>query len=390
MFKKSNSVKQIAKEISSSPRLENLMRATSQNPRLLVALDELCKLDLDEVAITRTIKTARSGEFADLVTSPTCQRVLDISRNTSGEPKIQSAVGRLMSHLSSGEVDIETINLCNNIASSDSGDWRAINKALLRVSSMPEEVRMILREISVDAPEVLKKIGFFAHLFRRTTYWEDLFASRATAAWLEDEKFKRSYNAGAKISVWGNDIRWRVYTLLQAAVLANRVEGDFVECGTDRGGTAMCVIDYVGIDAFHDRDFFLFDTFAGLDHELMTTKEKELSRLTEDRYPDVFELVSKTFSENSFVKIVRGPIPKTLPEFKGNKVAYLHIDMNVALPERAAFEYFWPMLSPGAPVIFDDYAFPFHVEQKKSLDEAAAALGTTIMMLPTGQGICWK
>jgi hypothetical protein len=64
--------------------------------------------------------------------------------------------------------------------------------------------------------------------------------------------------------------------------------------------------------------------------------------------------------------------------------------MNVVLPEVAALRFFWPLLLPGAPVIFDDYGFPRHSAQRIALDELAKELGTQIMMLPTGQGLLWK
>jgi len=64
--------------------------------------------------------------------------------------------------------------------------------------------------------------------------------------------------------------------------------------------------------------------------------------------------------------------------------------MNIAKPERAAIEFFWPKLVPGAVVILDDYGWvPFRA-QKDALDEFAANVGVEIMTLPTGQGLLIK
>ncbi len=219
---------------------------------------------------------------------------------------------------------------------------------------------------------------------------EDGVATIADTEWVDEPKFKNAYEAGRLISVWGHDIRFRAYTLMKAAERAAKLEGDFVECGVDRGGTATCVLNYVGADKFANRNFYLFDTYEGLVAEQLTDEEKQTTRITESRYPNMLEQVRKNFSAYPFVRIVPGAVPHTLPEFKGNKIAYLHIDMNAAYPEVAAFEHFWPMLSPGAPVIFDDYGFPFHAPQKRALDEMARKLGTEIMMLPTCQGLTWK
>ena len=71
-------------------------------------------------------------------------------------------------------------------------------------------------------------------------------------------------------------------------------------------------------------------------------------------------------------------------------VAFLHIDMNCAYPERAAFEHFWGLLSPGAIVLFDDYAYFAYENAAEAINSAAASLGADVMSLPTGQGLIIK
>ena len=226
--------------------------------------------------------------------------------------------------------------------------------------------------------------------FKQSKYIEDSLASVADAHWLEEARFRGAYRAGKSISVWKEDIRWRVYTLLKCAEKSANLEGDFVECGVDRGGTAMCVMHYLKSKAFKGKKFYLFDTFQGLDVSQLSEEELALTRIEDGRYPNVLAEVEANFSTRKFTKIIPGAVPETLSAFKGKKVAYLHIDMNVAYPEVAALEFFWPLLVKGAPVIFDDYGFPYHSIQRKALDEAAERLGTSIMMLPTCQGLMWK
>ena len=50
-------------------------------------------------------------------------------------------------------------------------------------------------------------------------------------------------------------------------------------------------------------------------------------------------------------------MPEVLAGLGIAQVAFLHIDMNCAYPERAALEHFWDRLAPGAMVLFDDYAY---------------------------------
>jgi hypothetical protein len=90
------------------------------------------------------------------------------------------------------------------------------------------------------------------------------------------------------------------------------------------------------------------------------------------------------------VKIVQGVVPEVLPSTGIGRVAFLHLDMNCAYPERAALEYFWERLSPGGVVLFDDYAYFGNETLAQGIDTAVKALGTEVLALPTGQGLIAK
>jgi hypothetical protein len=72
------------------------------------------------------------------------------------------------------------------------------------------------------------------------------------------------------------------------------------------------------------------------------------------------------------------------------KTRTARLDMNCTLPERAALEYFWDRLSPGAIVLFDDYAYFGNDSLADAIDSAALSLGTAVLSLPTGQGLIIK
>jgi hypothetical protein len=100
--------------------------------------------------------------------------------------------------------------------------------------------------------------------------------------------------------------------------------------------------------------------------------------------------VRANFSQLKNVQIIQGPVPDTLGAVDTQKIAYLHLDMNCASPEVAAFNYFWEGLVPGAFVLFDDYAYHSFEPQKSALDAAAATKVLKIVSLPTGQGLLIK
>ena len=86
----------------------------------------------------------------------------------------------------------------------------------------------------------------------------------------------------------------------------------------------------------------------------------------------------------------QGTVPEVLDTVSFGNVAFLHLDMNCALPEKAALEFFWDRLSPGGMILLDDYAYFGHESQTDAIDEVSTRLGFQILSLPTGQGLIVK
>ena len=58
----------------------------------------------------------------------------------------------------------------------------------------------------------------------------------------------------------------RLNSLIDAVsyITGNRIEGDFVECGTWKGGSVMCMQKKLIELNQTDRNFWVFDTFEGM------------------------------------------------------------------------------------------------------------------------------
>jgi len=56
------------------------------------------------------------------------------------------------------------------------------------------------------------------------------------------------------------------------------------------------------------------------------------------------------------------------------------------IPETAALRHFWPRISTGGIVLFDDYAYFAITNRPKRLTKYSS-LGAEILILPTGQGL---
>jgi O-methyltransferase len=220
----------------------------------------------------------------------------------------------------------------------------------------------------------------------RTAFFEDGLLTVTNADFRKQPAFAHAYAAAKATGSFANwDVRWRIHVLTWFAKLATRVEGDFVECGVDHGGTAMGVLQLTEIS---DRTFWLLDTFKGLDAGQLTAAEQRTAGFLD--YEDSFERVSRTFADQKNVRLIRGTVPQTLPLVTAPKVAFLHLDMNATVPEIAALQYFWPLMPAGGIVVMDDYGWPRHREQKAGFDRFAAEQPTAILQLPTGQGVMVK
>jgi O-methyltransferase len=222
---------------------------------------------------------------------------------------------------------------------------------------------------------------------------KDILGTRANASFLEDDNFNNAYSIASSISRWGGDIRWRIYNIIKFAGYSLKLDGDFVECGVDRGGSCMALLSYYP-SLNENRKVWLFDTFEGLITDQLNENERKFSPFLKEsyaeRYPPIYEVVKETFSTKKNINIIKGVVPESLSNFDGEKVAFLHIDMNVALPEVAALNFFWDHLVNGAIIILDDYGFPLHTEQKEAIDKWSKNVDANIVLMPTGQGLIIK
>jgi O-methyltransferase len=202
-----------------------------------------------------------------------------------------------------------------------------------------------------------------------------------------DRKFLDAYACGKATGSWrGSDPIWRTYVAAWAAQHASRLPGDFVECGVNRGGTCLAIMEYQDFNSLGKR-FYLLDTFCGFPDELVDSA----NALEPAQFTECYDEVLRTFSKFPRAVIIRGKVPDTLPHVESDQIAFLSIDMNHPVPEIAALRFFWPRLVPGAIILLDDYAYSeMYRSQKQAFDELAKELDFCILSLPTGQGMIIK
>ncbi|MFA6321676.1 MAG: TylF/MycF/NovP-related O-methyltransferase [Candidatus Omnitrophota bacterium] len=228
-------------------------------------------------------------------------------------------------------------------------------------------------------------------------YAESGMATIHNAEALKMEKFQAAYKRGVKAADVDYGIQWRAYVACWAASQAICAgKGDFVECGVNRGFMSSAIMTYLDWNRL-DRKFYLVDTFKGIHEDIVSDEEKKAGYIEKSRkaiargdYTDDVERVRKNFKEWTQAHIVQGFVPEILKNIPKAPVAFVHLDMNNVTPEKAAAEYFWPIMIKGGVMLMDDYAFIGYDLSKKGMDEFARSVGAEILSMPTGQGILIK
>ncbi|WP_321777744.1 TylF/MycF/NovP-related O-methyltransferase [Sulfurimonas sp.] len=254
-------------------------------------------------------------------------------------------------------------------------------KKVLGKYLMPELIYFIQKRI-------FRKDYSFVMINNVGTYHEDsLIVTDKNLDFLKEKSFLDAYNNAVEKNLYVSPtIRWRLHMLCWAASISSNLEGDFVECGVNKGFSSKIIIDYLNFDTLNKK-YYLMDTFEGLVEDLLSDAEKNKKG---EIYEPCIDIVKKNFREYRNVEIIQGMIPETLDQVKSDKISFLHIDMNCVFPESEALKYFWDKLVKGGIVIFDDYGWAVYHAQKKAHDLFAESKGVKIATLPTGQGLLIK
>jgi hypothetical protein len=228
-------------------------------------------------------------------------------------------------------------------------------------------------------------------------YARDGLFTYHSAHFRSDPAFQAAYARGVKAShAVDPRMEWRLHVALWVAGAALRTAGDFVECGVNAGFVSSAIMQHLHWERVAKR-FYLIDTFNGPVLTQYSSDEIREGRrdiaeeaVKRGAYVTDLERVQANYAEWPNTHIVQGTVPDVLPSTGIESVAFLHLDMNCAYPERAALEYFWDLLSPGAMVLLDDYAYFGNRLQAEAIDQAARPLGAKVLALPTGQGLIMK
>ncbi len=166
-------------------------------------------------------------------------------------------------------------------------------------------------------------------------------------------------------------------------LVANGIEGDFVECGVWRGGSTMAAA-YTLLDLNQtSRELYLFDTYEGMtpptekdrDHfgeSAQVLLEKNVRRegggvWAYASYEDVARNMAATGYPADRIRMMRGRVEDTIPHSAPERIALLRLDTDWYESTKHTLENLYPRLAPNGLLIIDDYGH--WVGAKQAVDE---------------------
>jgi len=227
---------------------------------------------------------------------------------------------------------------------------------------------------------------------RRANYVfeSDGLATEHYCPFLDDEVFNARYQDLRKewFPAAEVDVRWRMWLLTQTARHCVRLSGDFAEFGVYRAGCAFMILS---TGAFADsKRFFLYDTFAGVPADDLSTSEAEagLAGAHSDTSVEYVRRRLAPWAER--LVVVPGDVNLTLRDAEAGPLAFVHMDLNAAEPTRTALEHAFSRLSPGGMMLFDDYGWKGLEPQREVIDAFLRDKPEEPLALPTGQALLVK
>ena len=217
-----------------------------------------------------------------------------------------------------------------------------------------------------------------------STFFGDLMATKHHVGFLNERKFQEAYeeafsNVQAFLKYIAKDhIMWRAHICTWAAQQGIRLGGDFIECGVWYGLLSKTICEYVDFEKYSGK-FYLVDSWG----YFKGVETKEIY------HEDIFDIVNERFKKYDNVKLIKGVIPEVLSKVETKNISYLSIDMNGAIAERKALEYFYNKIIPGGIIYFDDYGWDYP-ELRKTVDEFFEDKPENILHFPTGNSIVVK
>ena len=181
----------------------------------------------------------------------------------------------------------------------------------------------------------------------------------------------------------------RCYMIYQFCKYAIALDGDIVECGTYTGGTAYLLASVMKARVHDNRRLHLFDTFQGMPDIAVPERD---AHAPGDFGDTCLDYVRRRLQGFPFVEFHPGFIPDTFAEITNlDHFSFIHVDVDIYPTALECCRWFWPRLTRGGVILFDDYGFrSYRHAMRAAVDDFFATTKDEPLVLPTGQAVAIK
>lgn len=247
----------------------------------------------------------------------------------------------------------------------------------------PRRILQAVRWLLIGTPSQRRRVH--QELARiSVSMFGDYYLSDDYKLWLEDKEFRLKYKKLSPGNPYSLD---RKFTLRELTRLVREVPGAVAECGCYEGASAW----FIAAELL-DVPLYLFDSFSGL-----SKPSEEDAALSENHFTwqagdlcSTEEKVADTLAEFNNVTLYKGWIPERFNEVDGQSFRLVHIDVDLYQPTKDSIAFFYPRMSTGGVMIFDDYGMTSCPGAYQAVEEYMQCRKEYVLHLPTGQGVVMK
>ena len=153
-------------------------------------------------------------------------------------------------------------------------------------------------------------------------------------------------------------------------VISSNIPGDFVECGTWRGGLAALMLHHI-VKNNLETTLYVYDTFEGMPAPSLKDDPRAMEKYNQSKDGEFSDwcradmaTVKNTLSQvtadvNKYCLLIPGLVEQTLDDFNANSapsIALCRVDTDWYESTKKEFEVLYPKISPGGYMIVDDYS----------------------------------
>jgi len=195
-------------------------------------------------------------------------------------------------------------------------------------------------------------------------------------AWHSDAFFNAYLDQFGELRRFNAPRRWNLY---QLALQTVNIPGDTAECGSFEGASSWLICH-----TFREtgKTHYIFDSFEGISEP----SEKDGGHWSQGMLAHSEEGVRKRLAEFPNLETLAGWIPDRFPDVTDRQFAFVHVDVDLEIPTRDSFEFFYPRLSQGGILVCDDYGSALCPGATETIDNFLADKPEKMVGLSAGGG----